>query len=108
MTDKFRFSHGRLLLDDGSPDEPDIVQQFTSSNGTTVYTAVRWKKSQRCSCNCPGWAFRKECKHSKKAAVAEMSNYIGVDPGLMGGSVPLAAGQRQARSLRFDEVTDDT
>jgi len=101
---KYRFSHGRLLLDSGSPDEAEIIQQFTSSNGTTVYTAIRWKESQLCSCNCPGWAFNKSCKHAKKVAVAELSNYVGINPGLLGGTVSLEAGQRQARAVRFDGV----
>jgi hypothetical protein len=99
----YRFSHGRLLLDDDSPDEPDVVQEYISSNGTTVYTAVRWKKSQQCSCNCPGWAFRKSCKHSKKVAVATMSKYTGRNPGLGGGAIALGAGKRQARTIKFDE-----
>ena len=101
---KYRFSHGRLLLDDDSRDEAEIVQQFTSSSGTTVYTAVRWKTSQLCSCNCPGWAFNKTCKHAKEVLHATLSNYVGVQPGLFGANAPLEAGQRQARVVSFNDV----
>jgi len=101
---KYRFSHGRLILDDNSRDEAEIIQQFTSSNGTTIYTAIRWKVSQLSSCNCPGWKFNKEtgCKHSRRVAIAEMSNYVGIQPGLLGATAPLEAGQRQARIVTFD------
>tara|TARA_Y100001963_G_scaffold141765_1_gene210404 strand:+ start:10900 stop:11220 length:321 start_codon:yes stop_codon:yes gene_type:complete len=102
MAESYRFSHGRLLLDDGSPDDPDIVQEFLSSNGTTVYTAIRWRQSQQCSCNCPGWAFRKSCKHSKKVAVAELNSYINRNPSLTHGTVSVEAGSRQARMITFN------
>lgn len=38
-----------------------------SSNGTTRYAAIEWAHpvddSRRFSCNCPGWANRRTCKH---------------------------------------------
>jgi hypothetical protein len=98
----YRFSHGTLLLDDGSPDTPGIVQEYTSSNGTTIYTAIRWRSSQKCSCNCPGWAFKRECKHSRKVAYATVSKYSGRDPRLIEGISTLGAGKRQARTLKFN------
>lgn len=44
--------------------------QRVSSNGTTRYTAIEWADpgddSRRTSCNCPGWANRRSCKHVKE------------------------------------------
>lgn len=41
-----------------------------SSNGTTRYTAIEWAHPttdiRRVSCNCPGWANRRTCKHTKE------------------------------------------
>lgn len=41
-----------------------------SSNGLSTYTAVEWADpstgERRCSCNCPGWANRRYCKHTQE------------------------------------------
>ncbi len=38
-----------------------------SSNGVTRYNAIEWSDpatgERRTSCNCPGWANRRTCKH---------------------------------------------
>ena len=81
-TRRFKFSSGRLILSDGRLDEPEIAIECMSSNGTTVYTAIRWRVASAeaaakdppeepwGSCNCPGWAFKKGCKHSRQVARA--------------------------------------
>lgn len=44
--------------------------QRVSSNQITRYTAIEWADpstdERRTSCNCPGWANRRACKHVKE------------------------------------------
>jgi hypothetical protein len=40
--------------------------EVLSSNGHTVYTASLWQDGTT-SCNCPGWAMRKRCRHEAEA-----------------------------------------
>ena len=35
-------------------------------DGTSIYTATLWADGTT-SCNCPGWRFRRTCKHSARA-----------------------------------------
>lgn len=102
---KFRFSKGTLMLDDGSLDEPEIALELLSSNGVTVYTAIRWKISQLASCNCPGWANNRECKHSREALSANRSSYKNRETTLLRAvkedSVDI--GGRRSRQLQFDD-----
>ena len=49
---------------DGSRIKPVHMRDFRSSNGMTVYTAILWEDGES-SCNCPGWAMRKRCRHSQ-------------------------------------------
>ena len=84
-TRRFKFSSGRLLLSNGRLDEPEVAIECMSSNGTTVYTAIRWRVASAeaaakdqpedvwCSCNCPGWDFKKTCKHSRQVAHATVT-----------------------------------
>lgn len=55
---------------------PEKVEQWESSNGLTVYTAIVWYDQatgkRHTSCNCPGWTFKRgkghrECTHTKDA-----------------------------------------
>ena len=102
---KFRFSNGTLMLDDGSLDEPEIILELLSSNGVTVYTAIRWKKSQRASCNCPGWANNRECKHSREVLSADRSSYKNRETSLLRAvkEDSVEVGGRRARQLQFDD-----
>ena len=38
---------------------------FVSSGGSTVYETLRYNDGF-VSCNCPGWIFRKNCKHARE------------------------------------------
>jgi len=72
--DGVTFSVGNMLVD-GEPQIPIEVQQWQSrSNQLTTYTTVKWENpgtgELRCSCNCPGWAMKRNgkprmCKHVK-------------------------------------------
>ena len=71
-TDGVAFSKGNMLVN-GAPQLPDVVQDWESTNGTTVYTTVQWRDpatgEKRVSCNCPGWAILRrgslrQCKHT--------------------------------------------
>lgn len=42
--------------------QPASTEEYLSSNGLTVYTVTRWRDGTS-SCNCPGWAVRKYCRH---------------------------------------------
>jgi len=48
---------------DGVGVRPVGRQTFPSSDGYTLYTATLWEDGER-SCNCPGWSFRRKCKHA--------------------------------------------
>jgi len=67
------FRDGTMHVD-GRPLWPERVEQWESSNGTTIYTAIVWFNQatgeRRTSCNCPGWAIKKhnqhrQCTHTK-------------------------------------------
>lgn len=71
-TDGVTFSQGNMLVN-GQPQVPIQAEQWESSNGVTNYTTVKWRdpatQQLRCSCNCPGWAMKKNdkprrCKHT--------------------------------------------
>ncbi len=66
------FSQGNMIVG-GQAQMPTHVRHWESSNGLSQYTTVQWEDSasgaKRCSCNCPGWSFRKQgrprsCKHT--------------------------------------------
>lgn len=59
----WRFRCGLLILDHGQIDRPEKIVETKSSNGITAYTTILWKHAQVASCNCPGWANRRYCKH---------------------------------------------
>ena len=105
---KYRFSSGTLLLDDGSKDEAEIVLELLSSNGTTVYTAIRWKLSQLVSCNCPGWAFKKDCKHAREAGAAKRSTYQNRETSLLRqvNEAVVDIGDRRSRGLKFNSSSE--
>lgn len=72
-SDGVNFSDGIMMVD-GVPQTPKMSEEWESSNGVTKYTTVMWEDTRtgllRCSCNCPGWAIKKngkprECKHTK-------------------------------------------
>lgn len=63
-----------VMFVDGSPQRPNRVQQWWSSNELTKYTTVEWADPAtgqlRTSCNCPGWTVKKAdkdrcCCHTK-------------------------------------------
>lgn len=66
------FTNGVMHVN-GAPQAPVETQNWKSSNGTTIYTTVKWQDPAsgryRTSCNCPGWAMKKkahrECCHTK-------------------------------------------
>jgi hypothetical protein len=105
---KYRFSSGILLLDDGSRDEVEIVLELLSSNGTTVYTAIRWKLSQLVSCNCPGWAFKKDCKHAREVRGAKASTYRNRETALLRQvkESVMDIGDRRSRGLKFNNSSE--
>lgn len=51
-----------------------------SSNGHTRYAAHEWAHpvddSRRFSCNCPGWANRRTCKHITELQSSESLGYL--------------------------------
>lgn len=57
------FQDGQKITD-GQRFDAIRTEDFTSSNGVTIYTATLWE-DHTTSCNCPGWAIRKTCKHTK-------------------------------------------
>lgn len=66
------FSKGNMMVN-GVAQMPLEAQRWESSNGTTIYTTVKWHdpatQQQRVSCNCPGWAVKKKdsprrCQHT--------------------------------------------
>ncbi len=70
--DGVTFANGNMLVNRGFQ-VPVEAQRWESSNGITVYTAVKWRDPQtgehRVSCNCNGWAMKKagrprRCKHT--------------------------------------------
>ena len=70
--DGVTFSKGNMYVN-GRPQVPEETAAWESSNGITNYTTVKWRSSEteeiRCSCNCPGWAMKKNgkprrCKHT--------------------------------------------
>jgi hypothetical protein len=63
---------------DGVTCAPGILTEHLSSNGITIYTAIKWADGMT-SCNCVGWATRKKCKHSTAVAVATQSSHLTAD-----------------------------
>lgn len=58
------YFHDGQKITDGKRFDALRTEDFTSSNGVTIYTATLWE-DHTTSCNCPGWAIRKTCKHTK-------------------------------------------
>ena len=56
--------HGGEKHVDGKTYYAKRLEHFKSSNGVTVYTTTLWEDNEA-SCNCPSWAMRKVCKHTK-------------------------------------------
>jgi hypothetical protein len=54
---------GFKVLDNGRKLAATGHRHHRSSNGVTLYTVTLWA-DQSTSCNCPGWAMRKACKHA--------------------------------------------
>jgi hypothetical protein len=63
------FSHGVMMVNGILQLMVRFINRL-SSNGSTRYTAHEWAHptddSRRFSCNCPGWANRRTCKHTKE------------------------------------------
>lgn len=77
MAAKTSFRNG-MKTTDGVTCGPDVLTEHLSSNGMTIYTAVRWADGMT-SCNCAGWANRKKCKHSTAVATATESSHLDAD-----------------------------
>ena len=66
------FSNGVMHVN-GTPQRPELVEHWESSNGLSTYTTVTWVDpgtgTKRTSCNCPGWAHKRGntrgCCHTK-------------------------------------------
>ena len=56
------FFSGGSLYKDGKEVKALKRHKHISSDGYTRYEAVKWANGEW-SCNCPGWAFNKKCKH---------------------------------------------
>lgn len=83
-------------ITDGKVIMPRHILESLSSNGRTVYTATLWADGDT-SCNCPGWASRKSCKHSKAAASITADVRITRDAGGTPIVVQAATGRRTGR-----------
>jgi len=59
------FKRGKKFLD-GQEIEARHRLVFYASDGCTINTATLWVDGTT-SCNCPGWSFRKKCKHADRA-----------------------------------------
>ncbi len=63
------FRAGVMLVDGISQTLVRTIDRM-SSNNVTRYTAIEWADpatdERRTSCNCPGWANRRACKHVKE------------------------------------------
>lgn len=66
MSMTFLVNGTQMRTEDGRTHTIAASQQNLSSNGTTVYTLLQWSNGAL-SCNCPGWAMKKTCKHTKAA-----------------------------------------
>lgn len=56
------FFGGGSMYDNGKEIKADKRHTHLSSDGYTRYEAVKWENG-KWSCNCPGWAIHKTCKH---------------------------------------------
>jgi hypothetical protein len=99
-TASWSFQNGRKLIN-GRPASASVTLQEYSSNGTTIYTAIKWPDNTA-SCNCPGWSNRKECKHSRKVLTMSQDSLIN-QPQTGSNSLPAAPKpQDHARKLDID------
>lgn len=65
-TERMSFIRGVMYINQVAQNMVRWIHRL-SSNGTTRYAAIEWADpvddSRRFSCNCPGWANRRTCKH---------------------------------------------
>lgn len=40
-----------------------VSDDFVSSKGTDVYHATASHNEELCNCTCPGWIYRRKCRH---------------------------------------------
>ncbi|MEW6545045.1 MAG: SWIM zinc finger family protein [Nitrospirota bacterium] len=79
-----------------------------SSDGYTVYTVTIWEDGG-ISCNCPGWAFRKRCRHQQQAlSQAALASTSPVLPSPRAASIskkpaPIMAAPRSRRGYQLEE-----
>lgn len=81
-----------------------------SSNGHTRYTAHEWAHptddSRRFSCNCPGWANRRTCKHIKELeGNADLGSVV--DVGEADVTLALATSNITAAPTTVEHTTSD-
>lgn len=100
----YAFSNGILLRPGGLRDEPAQIIERESSNGLTVYTAILWKHENVASCNCPGWANRRTCKHVKELMETSESSFVDRTDVRRRLTPEVVVAVRQFRGLDFEET----
>jgi hypothetical protein len=104
-TDGVSFSGGVMMVN-GSPQQPVLVDDWESSNGTTKYTTVKWQDpetgEQRVSCNCPGWAIKKAGKPRRCKHTDDMMGLRGCNASKAGSTVIRTISQATERIPDFE------
>lgn len=104
------FKNGKKYNPDGRVCEPLKIKEPMSSNGHTKYCTVLWDDNTY-SCNCPGWAFKRNgnraCKHTKKSMKCGGADMTSISEFVSESGAPerrgqvIIPGKRMMRGIRI-------